>query len=84
MATDASALKHGAVGNENNGHGACCNTGGPGYATPLEAMPGPREALIYVTCVYTVFCSEIEVSEIQLNSLTKSYDLYNSIACRSF
>ena len=54
MATDhASVLKHGVVGNENNGHAACCNTGGPGYATPLEAMSGPREALIYVTCVYT-------------------------------
>ncbi|KAK6266091.1 hypothetical protein QUC31_016928 [Theobroma cacao] len=34
-----------------NGTG-CCKTG-PGYATPLEAMSGPREALIYVTCVYT-------------------------------
>ena len=28
----------------------CCK--GPGYASPLEAMKGPREALIYVTCVY--------------------------------
>ncbi|KAK7838062.1 selenium-binding protein 1 [Quercus suber] len=53
MATDASVFKHGVVGNENHGHAACCNTGGPGYATPLEAMSGPREALIYVTCVYT-------------------------------
>ncbi|KAK8967061.1 Selenium-binding protein 2 [Platanthera guangdongensis] len=25
---------------------------GPGYSSPLEAMNGPREALIYVTCVY--------------------------------
>uniref|UniRef100_K3XJS9 Methanethiol oxidase n=1 Tax=Setaria italica TaxID=4555 RepID=K3XJS9_SETIT len=35
--------------------GACCHAGakGPGYATPLEAMEkGPREKLIYVTCVY--------------------------------
>lgn len=31
----------------------CCAKGkGPGYATPLDAMKGPREALIYVTCVY--------------------------------
>ena len=52
MATDASVLKHGVAGNENNGQAGCCNTG-PGYATPLEAMSGPREALIYVTCVYT-------------------------------
>ncbi|KAJ6314960.1 hypothetical protein OIU78_018442 [Salix suchowensis] len=34
-----------------NGHG-CCKKG-PGYASPLEAMSGPRESLIYVTCVYT-------------------------------
>ena len=53
MATDASVLKLGVAGNENNGQAGCCNTGGPGYATPLEAMSGPREALIYVTCVYT-------------------------------
>jgi len=34
--------------------GACCHAAkGPGYATPLEAMEkGPREKLIYVTCVY--------------------------------
>eukprot|EP00118_Oscarella_pearsei_P019001 m.198834 g.198834 ORF g.198834 m.198834 type:complete len:475 (+) comp39563_c2_seq1:155-1579(+) len=31
--------------------GHCCK--GPGYATPLEAMKGPREELIYVPCVYT-------------------------------
>ncbi|RRT55680.1 hypothetical protein B296_00010374 [Ensete ventricosum] len=30
---------------------ACCAHTGPGYASPLEAMAGPREALIYVTCV---------------------------------
>ena len=34
-----------------NGHG-CCKSG-PGYASPLEAISGPREALIYVTSVYT-------------------------------
>jgi len=33
--------------------GACCHAAmGPGYATPLEAMKkGPREKLVYVTCV---------------------------------
>ncbi|PWZ10921.1 Selenium-binding protein 2 [Zea mays] len=33
---------------------ACCHAAkGPGYATPLEAMEkGPREKLVYVTCVY--------------------------------
>lgn len=25
---------------------------GPGYATPLEAMKGPREKLLYVPCIY--------------------------------
>ncbi|CAA7405036.1 unnamed protein product [Spirodela intermedia] len=33
--------------------GACCAAnGGPGYASPLAAMEGPREGLLYVTCVY--------------------------------
>lgn len=39
--------------------GACCHAAakGPGYATPLEAMEkGPREKLIYVTCVYNGAC----------------------------
>ncbi|KAL6009331.1 Selenocysteine insertion sequence-binding protein 2 [Asimina triloba] len=32
---------------------SCCDgRKGPGYATPLEAMSGPRETLLYVTCVY--------------------------------
>ena len=35
------------------GNGCCNNNKGPGYATPLDAMSRPREALIYVTCVYT-------------------------------
>ncbi|XP_074656670.1 methanethiol oxidase-like [Tubulanus polymorphus] len=32
---------------------ACCNDedNGPGYRTPLEAMKGPREKLIYVSCI---------------------------------
>lgn len=25
---------------------------GPGYATPLEAMNGPREELLYIPCIY--------------------------------
>ena len=37
-----------------HGHG-CCKKG-PGYASPLEAMSGPRESLIYVTCVYAGNC----------------------------
>jgi methanethiol oxidase len=38
----------------NGASGACCHAAkGPGYATPLEAMEkGPREKLIYVTCIY--------------------------------
>ncbi|KAG6525446.1 hypothetical protein ZIOFF_015402 [Zingiber officinale] len=32
---------------------SCCGVlTGPGYASPLDAMAGPREALIYVTCIY--------------------------------
>lgn len=31
----------------------CCIGVGPGYASPKEAMKGPREALLYVTAVYT-------------------------------
>lgn len=51
MATDMVVLQHAEVGN------GCCKKG-PGYATPIEAMAGPREKLIYVTCVYTgkFFC----------------------------
>ena len=26
---------------------------GPGYATPLEAMKGPREKLLYLPCIRT-------------------------------
>ncbi|XP_019089468.1 PREDICTED: selenium-binding protein 2 isoform X2 [Camelina sativa] len=37
-----------------NGGGSkiCCKSG-PGYATPLAAMAGPREKLIYVTALYS-------------------------------
>ena len=28
----------------------CCS--GPGYATPLAAMKGPREKLVYLPCIY--------------------------------
>ncbi|XP_007427986.3 methanethiol oxidase [Python bivittatus] len=30
-----------------------CDCHGPGYATPLDAMRGPREELIYVPCILT-------------------------------
>lgn len=33
-------------------HG-CCSGIGPGYASPLEAMKGPVEKLLYVTAIYT-------------------------------
>eukprot|EP00250_Pteridium_aquilinum_P012587 c20817_g1_i3 orf=146-1582(+) len=33
---------------------ACCHSSsGPGYETPLDAMAGPREQILYVTAVYT-------------------------------
>lgn len=31
----------------------CCGVTGPGYATPLDAMKGPREKLLYTTGIYT-------------------------------
>ncbi|XP_020091394.1 selenium-binding protein 1-like [Ananas comosus] len=42
------------LGNGGESNKACCEHGakGPGYASPIEAMKGPRETLIYVTCVY--------------------------------
>ncbi|XP_042295653.1 methanethiol oxidase-like [Sceloporus undulatus] len=33
--------------------GHCDSCHGPGYASPLEAMCGPREKLIYVPCILT-------------------------------
>lgn len=48
---DVAVIEHGEI--EKNGGNICCHGKGPGYATPLEAMAGPREALLYVTCVYT-------------------------------
>ncbi|KAI0530725.1 hypothetical protein KFK09_000273 [Dendrobium nobile] len=42
-----------AVAAEGEGKTCCAQeVKGPGYASPLDAMKGPREALIYVTCVY--------------------------------
>lgn len=43
---------------ETTGH--CCSTlsSGPGYASPLEALKGPREKLLYITAVYTGPCSD--------------------------
>ncbi|XP_015472190.1 methanethiol oxidase isoform X1 [Parus major] len=29
-----------------------CGTCGPGYPSPLEAMKGPRERLLYLPCIY--------------------------------
>ena len=57
MATDMSVLQHGTVAEAGKGQGngdasTCCKTG-PGYATPLEAMSGPREQILYVTSVYS-------------------------------
>ncbi|KAI4370439.1 hypothetical protein MLD38_018793 [Melastoma candidum] len=53
----AAAAAEGEVVTGLNGHsaggGRCCGKG-PGYATPLDAMrSGPRETLLYVTCVYS-------------------------------
>lgn len=47
--TDVVVVEHATVA-ENN---ACCKNKGPGYGSPLQAMAGPREKLLYVTCIYT-------------------------------
>ncbi|KAF5949679.1 hypothetical protein HYC85_011672 [Camellia sinensis] len=46
-------MEHGSIAEKEvkNNHGCC--KGGPWYSSPLAAMSGPRESLIYVTCVYT-------------------------------
>uniref|UniRef100_A0A8C9G6J9 Methanethiol oxidase n=1 Tax=Pavo cristatus TaxID=9049 RepID=A0A8C9G6J9_PAVCR len=31
---------------------AQCGACGPGYASPLDAMKGPREEIVYVPCIY--------------------------------
>jgi selenium-binding protein 1 len=49
MATDMVVLEHASITQKNG----CCDGKGPGYASPLEAMSGPRESLIYVTCIYS-------------------------------
>ncbi|XP_003384485.1 PREDICTED: selenium-binding protein 1-like isoform X1 [Amphimedon queenslandica] len=46
--------------------GGCCT--GPGYATPLDAMKGPREKLLYIPCIYT-------------NTATKKSDYLATIDC---
>lgn len=44
----------------------CCESG-PGYATPLLAMSGPREKLIYVAAIYTgTFALYIYISIVEL------------------
>lgn len=52
---DVAVFEHGEVDKkvQNDVVSGCCHGKGPGYATPLEAMAGPRESLLYVTCVYT-------------------------------
>ena len=47
MATEAEVI----APVNNGGSRGCCKSG-PGYATPLAAMSGPSEKLIYVTAVY--------------------------------
>ncbi|KAI7989068.1 Selenium-binding protein 2 [Camellia lanceoleosa] len=46
-------MEHGSIAEKEvkNNHGCC--KGGPWCSSPLAAMSGPRESLIYVTCVYT-------------------------------
>ena len=30
---------------------SCCKKSGPGYATPADAIRGPRETLVYFPCI---------------------------------
>lgn len=46
-------MAHPAVEATINGESSCCRPSGPGFATPLDAMAGPREEILYVTAVYT-------------------------------
>ncbi|KAK2997061.1 hypothetical protein RJ639_022430 [Escallonia herrerae] len=73
MATDVVVLEHGSAVAEEKGH-ACCKKG-PGYATPLDAMAGPRESLIYVTCIYTGTGIEKPdyLSTVDIDSSSKMY-----------
>ncbi|EXC33230.1 Selenium-binding protein 2 [Morus notabilis] len=52
MATDVVVLQHEGKRQGSEKQHVFCKAG-PGYATPLDAMSGPRESLIYVTCVYS-------------------------------
>lgn len=54
------------IGHDNDSAGGqCCSTlsSGPGYASPADALKGPREKLLYITAVYTGFslCSGLEL-----------------------
>lgn len=53
----------------NQGEG-CCKSG-PGYATPLLAMSGPREKLIYVAAIYTgkLICCPLYTYRVELRVL---------------
>lgn len=55
-----SVLPHAKVENE------CCKKG-PGYATPLQAMSGPKETLIYITCTHKNKNKKIKLKIKQLN-----------------
>ncbi|XP_026400902.1 selenium-binding protein 2-like isoform X3 [Papaver somniferum] len=47
---DTVIVEHAEMSTKSN---SCCSKKGPGYATPIEAMSGPKESVIYVTCVYS-------------------------------
>ncbi|KAI3997766.1 hypothetical protein MKX01_007653 [Papaver californicum] len=49
---DPVVVEHAELSTKTNG---CCSSSkkGPGYATPIQAMSGPKESLLYVTCVYS-------------------------------
>ncbi|KAK1591258.1 hypothetical protein Q3G72_004807 [Acer saccharum] len=65
MATDVAVIQHATVIN------GCCSHG-PGYATPLQAMSGPKEKLLYVTCVYSEKPDYLGTVDVDPNSPTYS------------
>ncbi|KAJ4955307.1 hypothetical protein NE237_012090 [Protea cynaroides] len=46
-------VQHATVSEKINGIGNGCCGKGPGYASPIEAMSGPKESIVYVTCIYS-------------------------------
>lgn len=49
--TKLKVQNHGNCESERNGHCGGKRKCGPGYRSPEEAMKGPREEILYITCI---------------------------------